>query len=155
MAEIITQDGSVILIDDDYLPIASQYKWKRDRWGHVYRRKRNAYIYLHREIMNAPPKQKVDHRDGVITDNRRENLRFCDDAQNSQNRRKGPRKTASAYKGLILINGKWQARITAQGKTSFLGTYKDEMEAAHAYNKAAVRLHGEFACLNPIGVDYE
>lgn len=35
-----------------------------------------------------------------------------------------------------------------QGKRNYLGCYKNEKEAAQAYNKAATKQFGKFACIN-------
>jgi hypothetical protein len=51
------------------------------------------------------------------------------------------------------MKGKYQANIKYQKKQMNLGTYETIDEAAHAYNKKAIELFGEFAVLNPIGED--
>jgi hypothetical protein len=42
------------------------------------------------------------------------------------------------------------ASINKDGKCFYLGVFTNQEEAALAYNKAAIQLHGEFACLNII-----
>jgi hypothetical protein len=43
---------------------------------------------------------------------------------------------------------KWQVQIKINHKSHYIGIFKDEEEAARAYDKAARELHGEFAALN-------
>ncbi len=38
--------------------------------------------------------------------------------------------------------------ITFENKTIYIGQYKDEISAAKAYDRAAKKYFGEFACLN-------
>jgi hypothetical protein len=40
------------------------------------------------------------------------------------------------------------AKIRYQGKRIWLGSFKDEIEAAKAYDEAAKKYHGEYARLN-------
>lgn len=42
----------------------------------------------------------------------------------------------------------WQAQISRGGKYEYLGAFQSEEDAARAYDTAAIRVHGEFACLN-------
>ena len=44
--------------------------------------------------------------------------------------------------------GKWQSQITRQGKNVNLGYYNAELEAAQAYDRAAVRCKGKKAVTN-------
>ena len=57
---------------------------------------------------------------------------------------------SSKYIGVSLNKryNKWQSEITHQNKKYSLGSFKDEKQAAEAYNKKAVELYGEFANLN-------
>ena len=53
----------------------------------------------------------------------------------------------SGYRGLVWRPKKkrWAVRIGYQGKFFRLGLFKDIVDAAKAYDKAAVNLFGEFA----------
>ena len=98
------------------------------------------------------PSKAIDHSNGVKWDNRIENLREADASQNSSNQ-VAPSNSTSGFKGVTYHkrHKKWQAKIMHRGKRHYLGVYRCPQEAAHAYNVAAIQLHGEFAVLNPVG----
>lgn len=91
----------------------------------------------------------VDHVNGDGLDNRRSNLRPATDAQNGRNRGAN-RNNTSGYKGVSLDKrrGTWAAALWVAGRKHHLGTHATPEAAAHAYDHAAVELHGEFARLN-------
>ena len=108
-------------------------------------------VKLHRLVMNASQDMYVDHINGNILDNRKENLRICTMQQNNCNT-KLRSNNSSGYKGVSYNkeNRKWRAYIAVHGSTHYLGYYKTAKEAAERYNKAAPIYHGEFAQLNII-----
>lgn len=91
----------------------------------------------------------VDHKDRVKLNDNISNLRNCTHAQNMQNQKKAPG-GSSKYIGVYWdrIRKRWTAEIHAHGKKYFLGRFKDEKEAARAYDKGAKIHHKEFATLN-------
>lgn len=109
--------------------------------------KRMIHVSLHRFITGAANGQIVDHVNGDGLDCRRENLRLCSQAENTRNRRISS--GASKFKGVYWRKdlGKWVAAI--QHKT--LGFFLNEVDAAAAYDKAAIGAYGEFAALNLTG----
>lgn len=108
-------------------------------------------LMLHRVLWKMhtgrDPKDEIDHIDGDITNNRVENLREATRAQNVSN--VAPRLKGARFKGIYKEkSGSWGARIGHLGKLHYLGTYADDIDAAKAYDEAAVRFHGEFARTN-------
>jgi len=98
-----------------------------------------------------PEGHHIHHRNGDKLDNRRENLRLCDRAGNSANRSKVSRPTSSKYKGVHTRKstpGRWFTYMRINGKQTYIGTFKTEIDAAIAYDSAALTHFGAFACTN-------
>jgi hypothetical protein len=91
------------------------------------------------------PTERVDHINGVKSDNRWTNLREATDAQNKAN--EGVRKdNALGIKGVRLHeSGRYQARIFRDKRHKSLGLFDTAKEAAAAYAKASRLVFGEFA----------
>jgi hypothetical protein len=107
-------------------------------------------IQMNREILNAPPDLLVDHINHDTLDNRRCNLRPATYAQNGYNRRKLKKSKSSIYKGVTFHkrSNRYRATICVNGRSIYLGQFKSESDAAKAYDEAAKKYFGEFACLN-------
>ncbi len=99
---------------------------------------------MHRLIMGC--REKVDHRDNDGLNNQRYNLRKSTDQQNCANRQKT--RGSSQFKGVVRDRNAWQAYIKVNGVKKNLGRFKDEFDAAQAYNFAALEAFGEFARMN-------
>lgn len=150
MKEIQLTRGMVAIVDDaDYERLA-KHKWCYATAGYATRRANNQIVYMHREIAGARQGQYVDHINLNKLDNRRSNLRLCTKQGNQHNQRS--RGGSSRYKGVSLRSdtNRYTAYITVDYKKINLGCYDDEVAAALAYNAAAMKYHGEFACLNEI-----
>lgn len=146
--EIPLTRGLVAIVDDADFDWLNGWNWAVAGHQLVAGRCENRVtIYMHRVILNAQPGQLVDHVNGDPRDNRRANLRICTFAENSRNAR---RQTGSRcrYKGVAPSGPRWTARITVDGKQVRLGGYATDEQAARAYDEAARRHHGEFACVN-------
>lgn len=138
------------------LDLVNQYKWYPCKQGN------NTYalthsdtrpsvrksISMHRLIMGAGKNEIIDHINGDSLDNRRCNLRFVTKRENAFN--STSRRGASKYKGVTFRKdtGKWRANIGFDMERKCLGSFATEVEAAAAYNQAAIELHGEHARLN-------
>jgi len=114
-------------------------------------------LYLHRVIMKAPKDKEVDHISGNTLDCRRVNMRLTNRYGNMRNRRKELNTKGSKYIGVRAGCGKdsWTASICSGG-FSHIGTFKSEIEAAMAYDRAAANKYKEFAKLNfPDGREFK
>lgn len=159
MKEIILSKGQVALVDDEDFERVNSSKWSA-----LFNRKQNWYAHrcvkkdgrwttliMSRFIMNVTnPQIHVDHIDGNGLNNQKINLRLCTNAQNMCNRRMIRGKKLSQYLGVYKMSSKWLAKLTHKQKAIIIGYYATEIEAAHAYNEAAKKYHGEFARPNII-----
>ena len=103
------------------------------------------------QVVNATPVGMItDHIDHDGLNNDCQNLRTVTRAQNSFNSLK-KRLATSRFKGVYRNQrGTWHATIGVNGKTLSLGYFEIEVDAAKAYNLAAIRYFGEYAVLNNI-----
>jgi len=157
MATMALTQGKATQIDDADLGNVSRRKWTylpNGRSGYAVRWERQAgqrrTVYLHREIMGAAPGQVVDHIDGNGLDNRRSNLRLCNQVQNTANRA-APVRTIP-YRGVYAETRAGRrpyfAQIKAFRKCWRLGSFSEQEAAARAYDRAALHFFGSFARLN-------
>lgn len=96
------------------------------------------------------PEEVVDHINHNKLDNSWSNLRSASISQNTANRKIGL--GLSKFVGVTKRKdtGRWVAQIKRNGRHISLGCFDSEVEAATAYNKAALEVHGEFAHINPV-----
>jgi len=111
---------------------------------------------MQNRVFGVPQGVLLDHKNADGLDNRRQNLRLADTRQNAQNARK-KRNCSSRYKGVSEHENGWQVEITIQDRRIYLGHFKKriidgvdqaEIDAAVAYDQAAVKYFGCFARLN-------
>ena len=100
-------------------------------------------------LENPLNKKYVDHIDNDPKNNKLSNLRWATSKENQGNRSKG-KNTSSCYKGVSWHskNKKWHAQIKLNGKKYHIGSFKNEEDAARAYDEKAREHFGEFAKLN-------
>lgn len=151
--EIELTQGKVALIDDEDFERVNQFKWCFND-GYAKRGiKKNGnvkIIRMHRFVVDAPLGTEVDHRDGNGLNNQRANLRLCSSTENKRNRKKQLRRVTSGFKGVSWDShkGKWNSNISIDGKNKSLGLFLKEIDAAKAYDCAAIECYGEFARTN-------
>jgi hypothetical protein len=154
----LTRGKYAIVDPEDYERLA-KYRWQAVKSRNTFyaircsRRDRNGarkYYQMHREIMKIEDNKVCDHINGNGLDNRKANLRPATRAQNGWNQGKSNVKSRSQYKGLAWDSKdkRWEVRISVNGRRIYIGRFKDQMEAARAYDRAANKYHGQFANVN-------
>jgi hypothetical protein len=157
--EIQLTQGKVAIVDDEDFEYLNQFKWHTlklagkfyvGRKLTVSKCKRNQ-IFMHRFIMKPDKGMVIDHLDGNPLNNQKNNLRICTHSENMRNCKISINNT-SGFKGVSFVkkNNTYKSAIKLNKKTIYLGYYIDPIDAARAYNEAAVKYHGEFANLNKI-----
>jgi hypothetical protein len=156
--------GKHALVDDSDFETLNQWQWRAQRAragsnkfyavrsGPTNNGKRSV-VWMHVQIMEAQLKdgQRPDHVDGNGLNNQRHNLRPSTHRQNCQNKRtSGCNK--SGYKGVSWKkrNNKWCAQIKSDGKVLHLGLFASPVDAARAYDAAAIKHFGQYAVTNSL-----
>jgi hypothetical protein len=161
--EIPLSQGYVALVDDeDYEAVTAAGRWcvelgssvpyaarsytRTDRPRRPDGRLSNSVIRMHAFLTGW---SLTDHINGNGLDNRRSNLRPASPTGNSFNQRTR-RDNTSGYKGVSWVakRGTWRAYIQVEGRMLHLGAFVDPADAARAYDEAARKFAGEFACVN-------
>jgi len=149
--------GQFAMVDDDDYDELSKFKWQ------VYTSKRHIMyairttpddktVYMHRSILKITDRYLfTDHRDHNGLNNQKDNLRKATMAENNANRRRF-KKGTSIYRGVWFDSyyGVYKVQISENGRKVHLGRFKNEIDAAKAYNEAAIKYHKEFAFLNEV-----
>lgn len=119
-------DGYVQIMIDGKLDYAHRIIWMFERGEH--------------------PKGMLDHINGDPSDNRIQNLRLADHAQNAWNASMA-KNNKTGFKGVSICptTGKFISQICVRGHRKNLGRYATPEEAHAAYCKAAADLHGDFS----------
>jgi len=159
MKEIKLTLGQVALVDDEDFEYLNQFKWHANKSNDTFYAGRSSSgkggvkrkaIWMHRQLLGLEdPSIKGDHIDHNGLNNQRHNLRVATHSQNVRNV-KSNKNTSSKYKGVGKVKNceRWHAQIQCDKRKIHIGYFKDEIEAAKAYDKKAKELFGEFAFLN-------
>lgn len=117
----------------------------RDREGYWVIQVAGKRCYAHRlawlHTYGEWPAGVIDHRNGVRSDNRIDNLRDVSVRINGQNVRNLTPDTKSGVRGAIFEGGKFRARLGDKGRVLTIGTFSTAAEAHQAYLDAKRRLH--------------
>lgn len=121
-------------IDTEDYPEVSKYKWCMNRSGYAVtatpKNGKKERILLHRLILKPKLGQQIDHINLDTFDNRKSNLRVCNNSQNQQNRN-----CYNKYKvkGIEQTkHGKWTAYFRNNGKQYHSPSFFTKEEAAFA-----------------------
>jgi hypothetical protein len=162
-------EGAYTIVDPDVYYEKCRYKWFLTGMGRNEYPAREKKIgpkktvrsYLHREIVKPRKNKLVDHRDNDSLNNLRSNLRPATHSQNAMNRIKKENST-SKYRGVSRCKDSKNWRVTIEyikkGRNiiKHLGCFDKgkEVEAARAYDMAALKYHKDFANTNFPREDY-
>lgn len=152
MKEIkLTNTYLVALVDDEHFERLSKFEWRLDNQGYVTTGQKKHMVMMH-QLLHTPDAGCItDHKDRCKLNNQMYNLRNATKAQNATNS-KHYKSSTTGYRGVSLYarTGKFIAGIKVNKVRVHLGFFDSAVEAAKAYNEAAIKHHGEFATLNNI-----
>lgn len=169
--------GKFAQVDDEDYEELNQYTWwvktvgttiYAERFEKLPNKKRKL-LMMHRQLLNLKERFEIgDHIDHDGLNNQKNNLRKASVSENAKNRT-SMKGSSSSYLGVSIRFNKvkyyskkedtyttyifgpfWRAAIKVFGKPVELGQFKNEIDAAKAYNEAAIKHHGEFANPNII-----
>lgn len=106
--------------------------------GHRDGASRLAWLYM----TGAWPNGQIDHKNGIRTDDRFENLRDVPRFMNQQNQRRPQKNNTTGFLGVSPSRGRFMARIRIGGRLRNLGRF-DTAALAHAVYVAAKRVNHE------------
>ena len=157
-AEIILYDKNCnekerTIIDSEDTYKIKPYKWHYNYTGYVETHIKGRLVGI-QHIVTGIKRSKdhlIDHKDRNPLNNCKSNLRLCTYSENNMNRVK-QKNNRSGFTGVSWYKRikKWRARIMVGRKEISLGYFLNKGDACKAYNKAAIKHHGEFAALNEV-----
>ena len=153
--KIICTSGLVSKVDLKDYDLVKDRNWhtqKGEKTHYAVCRDEGKKLYLHHLIVGHGG-QNVDHWNENGLDNRRSNIRQCTFSENRQGVRFKNKR--HRYVGVSLdlrphLSRRWGSKIIVHGKTVWLKRHATEVDAAKAYNKAALKFYGEKAKLNNV-----
>lgn len=149
-------DNNTFIFDLEDYDLIKRYMWHlsgREYIGttinyYVDNKRTQKTLMLHRLVMGVQDidwkECVVDHINGDVYDNRKQNLRVVTQSQNGMNS-KPSKNNVSGATGVIKHQNKWEAYIRYQWERIYLGVFDTFDEAVAARRKAEEKYFGEFS----------
>ncbi len=145
------------LVDDEDYPVLNRLNWFIDTntgqpVAHLWK-DRTVALRMTRLLKPYKINYRLVHADRNPLNNQKENLVYksVTDLLQFAGKREN---TSSDFKGVTFCperkGNKWLARIYRNGKKTFLGYHPTQVDAALAYNVAALDMYGEDAFINDL-----
>ncbi len=151
--------GQVAYVDECDADLA-EHRWyanvsKQGRYSGATRKVQRKTVRMHRVVLERKLGRRIrknrlpDHENGDVFDNQRSNLREVTYRQNCRNG-SSAKGSSSKYRGVSWYTNrnKWVADLHINGKTKHLGYFRNEEDAARAWDQVAFAHFGEYARLN-------
>jgi hypothetical protein len=156
--QIVLSSGRKVIVNSGTYRKLAKFTWHELRTANtsyafrcVKHRGTVKTILMHREIMGQTKRALwVGHNDHNGLNNLKSNLRVGSRKQCLRSRRKLDKTTSSRYKGVYFEKDReqWKAHIKVNGTKMHIGRFHTQKQAALAYDAAARKHFGEFACTN-------
>ena len=114
-------------------------------WNTMYKKRYYGVHQLVYLIHHGYIPENIDHIDGDPANNKIENLRPANYAQNGHNRKTNVNNTSGVKNVSKSPSGKWKVMLLKKGKIVFYGLIHDLELAALTAAEARDKFHGEFA----------
>ena len=150
VAYIPLTQGKWAIVDRGKLYLVKDGVWYYSN-GYACQERDGKLVKMHNVIMPPPEGLETDHIFGKTLDNRVSQLRTCKHILNCRNQGLAVNNT-SGYKGVSWhkATNNWRVSIGVDGLWFHIGYFSEDqlIEAAKAYDVAAIKYHGEYARLN-------
>lgn len=152
-----TLRGEKFYIDTSDYEKVKDICWYVARNGYIKGMIGRTSVFLHRFLMQPPDGKFVDHINHQHEDNRRKNLRIVSHWENMKNVKTDRKNNTSGCVGVgwMKQRNRWGARIQVNGKTRYVGFFKNFDDAVLARKTAEEKYYGEFSFDNSMAIAEE